>query len=67
MYFDRFDICDAHYLFLSEWHEGQWSKKYRRLCNMGRFYKPSPGLRYEGLSNNAKEIYDTLVLKEIKS
>jgi hypothetical protein len=39
---DRFDICDAFYVFGMLWHDGQNSKAYgylSRLANMG--YKPS--------------------------
>jgi hypothetical protein len=38
---DRFDICDAHYVFATLWHSGQGSKVYGyfgRLARMG--YKP---------------------------
>lgn len=65
MYFDRFDICEAWYVFLSQWHEGQWSLKYERLCKLTRpgFFKPSPLFsgNPEDLEENAKAIYDSLV------
>ena len=62
MYFDRFDICEAWYLFASEYHEGQWSKLYRVFGRLYKIkFKPSPMLRYESLSDNGKEIYDNLV------
>ena len=62
MYFDRFDICEAWYLFASEYHEGQWSKLYRVFGRLDKIkFKPSPMLRYESLSDNGKEIYDNLV------
>jgi hypothetical protein len=62
MYFDRFDICEAYYLFGSDYHGGQFTKEYAymgRCLNAG--FKPSPMLRYESLSENGKEIYDNLV------
>lgn len=66
MYFDRFDICEAYYLFFSHYHEGQGSEKYRRLSSMLRYFRPSPMMEYETLSGNGKEIYDRLVVKHIE-
>lgn len=65
MYFDRFDICEAYYLALSHCHEGQWSEKYARLCNLLSYFRPSPFLKVETLSENAKEIYENLIAKWI--
>lgn len=64
MFFDRFDIADAHYLFLCHYHEGQASDKYRRLSRMGRYFKPSPLLSVESLTENGRGIYEELVRKE---
>ena len=58
MYFDRFDICEAYYLALSHCHGGQWSREYARLSRMGQYFKPSPMLSVESLSDNARVIYD---------
>lgn len=64
-YWNRFDICAAYYLFLSQYHEDQWSEKYRRLSRLLTYYKPSPLLRDEDdLEDNAKAIYDNLVAQE---
>lgn len=60
MYFDRFDICEAWYLWLSENHEGQWSDKYRRLSRMSEYYTPPHSLSVENLGENAREIYEAL-------
>jgi len=57
MYFDRFDICEAYYLALSECHGGQWSPEYARLCRLRKSFKPSPLLSVDTLSDNAREIY----------
>ncbi|NBR91525.1 MAG: hypothetical protein EBS68_16790 [Rhodobacteraceae bacterium] len=57
-YFDRFDIAEAYYLALSDCHGGQWSREYARLCAMQRYFRPSPMLSVETLSDNAREIYD---------
>jgi hypothetical protein len=64
MYFDRFDIAEAYYLFFCHFHEGQASDKYRRLCRMSRYFKPRPSLSVETLSENGREIYEALIQKE---
>ena len=58
MYFDRFDICEAWFLALSHCHKGQWSQEYARLCKMRRYFRPSPMLSVDSLSDNGREIYD---------
>jgi hypothetical protein len=58
MYFDRFDICEAYYLALSDCHGGQTSREYLRLCRLSRYFKPSPTLSTKTLSTNAREIYN---------
>jgi len=64
MYFDRFDVCSAYYLFFCDYHEGQGSKKYNRLSRLETYYKPGPFACYSNLSENAQCIYDSLVEKE---
>lgn len=64
MFFDRFDIAEAYFLFLSHCHEGQGSEKYHRLCRMGRYFKPRPSLSVETLSENGREIYESLIQRE---
>ena len=59
MYFDRFDICEAYFLALSHCHGGQWSVEYARLCKLMSYFKPSPMLSVETLSDNGREIYDS--------
>ena len=61
MYFDRFDICEAYFLYFTEAHEGQTSEKYSRLYHMLSYFKPSPVLKYETLTENGQAIYDNLV------
>lgn len=62
-YFDRIDICEAHYLFASRYHSGRWSRLYLKLgqlSNMG--FRPSPLLgKKKHLSENGQEIYRCLV------
>jgi hypothetical protein len=63
MYFDRFDICEAYWLYSNDYHEGMFSAIYKitgRLINMK--FKISPCFNgYEDLSENGKEIYNSLV------
>lgn len=64
MYFNRFDIVEAHYAFYSDYHQGQASYYYSRLCKISLYYRP--GISYNGyysLSENSKMIYDDLVYK----
>jgi len=60
MYFDRFDICEAWYLWLSHNHEGQWSAEYARLCRLLEYFTPGPLLTLDSLSDNARAIYDAI-------
>ncbi len=59
MYFDRFDIVEAHYLYYSLYHEGQWSDKYARLCKITSKlrFKPGANFSYWTMSENAQAIY----------
>ena len=60
-YFDRFDVVEAHYAFCSDWHSGQFSDLYQRLCRIQRYFKPGLLWRgYQSLSDNGKAIYDQL-------
>lgn len=62
MYFDRFDICEAHYAFAADYHAGQGSDLYARLSRISRYFRPSPLFRgYDSLSENGKEIYAGLM------
>lgn len=62
--FDRFDVCEAYYLFFANYHEGQGSDKYRRLSKMTFYFKPSQLLSVERLNENSRAIYNNLVKKE---
>lgn len=65
MYFDRFDICEAHYAFAVDYHGGQWSPEYAILGRLQRMgYRPGfGGVTYDALTENGKAIYDNLVSK----
>ena len=64
MFFDRFDIAEAYYLFFCHYHEGGGSKKYQRLSRMSRYFRPSPLLSVESLTENGREIYEALSSRE---
>jgi hypothetical protein len=64
MFFDRFDVAEAYYLFFAHYHEGQASDKYRRLSRMSRYFKPRPSLSVETLTENGREIYEALAARE---
>jgi hypothetical protein len=63
--FDRFDICEAYYLFAYYWHDGQWSPEYEifgRLDAMKFKPKWQLGTKGEaGLSTNGRYIYRKLM------
>jgi hypothetical protein len=64
MYFDRFDIVEAHYAFCCDYHDGQWGELYRKACRIIKYFKASPLWKgFDSLSENGKEIYNALVEK----
>jgi hypothetical protein len=63
MYFDRFDIIAAHWMFCMEYHDGMGSKLYQRLSWIGTVFSPSPlWSQPRDLPENAREIYRQLVV-----
>ena len=63
MYYDRFDIVEAHYWWNADHHEGQWSPGYARLSRIGHYFQPSP-LASGPSAGNAQEIYDALCVRD---
>lgn len=58
-YFNRFDICAAYYMYNTLWGPTPYGAKLNRLK-----YRPAPSEQFlEILSENAKEIYGSLVRK----
>ena len=48
---NRFDICQAWYLFACEWHRGQWSKEYAIFGRLARMqFRPAMGFGRESLN-----------------
>lgn len=56
-YFNRFDICEAHYLALAHCHRGD-AAQYRRLRRLSAFFKPRPTLAVDNLTANGRGIYE---------
>ena len=62
MYFNRWDIVEAHYWFSVHYHNGQFSDLYAKQCRISRYF--SPGMASNGPSSeNACAIYNTLETK----
>ena len=63
--FDRFQIVLAHYIFCMDYHNGQGSKEYKRMCKITSYF--SPGYKGLDLGNKenelALEIYNALCKK----
>ena len=62
--FDRFDVVEAWYIFLSQWHDGHGRGRasYGRLSRLLQYFRPAPSLTNEDdLSENGRLIYDRLV------
>lgn len=64
MYWDRFDIVEAHYCFYVDHHNGQDSPEHKRLCRILRYFRPRPTLCYDSLSENGQVIYDNLTTRK---
>ena len=59
---NRFDICEAWYLFAGEWHEGQGSDTYAIFGRLDRIkFRPSPMLSTRSLSPNCRLILAGLI------
>ncbi len=60
--FNRFDICEAYYMFATLYHGGMGSEEYQIFNRLSKIkFKPSPMLDVESLSENAREIFDALI------
>ncbi len=59
---NRFDICEAYYLFASTWHEGQYSPTYAIFAHLDRLrFRPSPLLSRRTLTPNGRAILAGLI------
>jgi hypothetical protein len=75
-YFDRFDICEAHYLIEVHYNNGGWLHERPSNVRRGKAggyvgeathvqlyrmqFKPSPLLTFETLTDNGRDIYREL-------
>jgi hypothetical protein len=62
MWFDRFDIVEAHYWYCSHYYNGMGSGLYARLCRIGKYFRPAP-LSNGPSTENAWRIYNALEIK----
>lgn len=72
MYWNRFDICAAYYVYAMYWHDGQWSDEYAIFGRLDRIrYEPcrhiADGKLLKGEDDNARDIYAALVRKARKA
>ena len=59
---NRFDICEAYYLFASAWHGGQGSPEYAIFGRLDRLgFRPSPILSRGSLTLNGRAILAGLI------
>ena len=62
MYFDKFDICEAYWMYASLYHEGQNSEIYEIFGRLHRIgFEPSPFISEDSLTENGKEILAGLI------
>lgn len=67
-YFDRFDICEAFYIFACEYHKGQNSKEYQIFGRLHKIsFKPSPFLSKKTLTENGRNILASLIKRYRKT
>ena len=65
MEWNRFDICEAYYIYCRDYHSGQWSKEYAVLGTLSNMrFKPGIDLEAADLTENGRLIYDNLVSNE---
>jgi len=62
--YNRSDIVDAYYWYFLQYHGGQNSHEYKRLCKLLTYYSPSHSMQFGKLSFNAWGIYDGILKRE---
>ena len=65
--FDRFDICEAYYLYSMLYHRGWGSYQYEISKRLARCqFKARPSLTdRESLTENGQMIYDSLIERTV--
>lgn len=67
MTWDRFDICEAFYVYMTLYHDGQWGKLYRLTGVFAKIqFHPHGNLDEDTLTENGRMIYDALVSGEME-
>jgi len=62
--FNRHDICDAYYVFATNYHRGQWSSEYAIFGRLDDIkYHPGLSAQKGVLNDNAVEVLDRLIQK----
>jgi len=63
--FDRFDICEAYFIFAQDYHGGINCALYRIFGRLSKLsFKLAPSIRnYEDLTENGRDIYNDLCRK----
>ena len=62
MWFDRFDICEAYWIYADQYHEGMWSDIYRIFGRLNRIgFSPAPSLSEDSLTENGQAILQSLI------
>lgn len=61
MYFDRFDVVEAHMVFAALYHTGQDSELYRRLCRCQRLLNNHGLTDPDMLTENGEAIFAQLL------
>ena len=62
--FNRYDICEAYYLFASLYHSGQDSKEYGYLSRLSKIdFNPSINLTEDKLTEYGKMVFDGLIAR----
>lgn len=60
--FDRFDVCEAYWLFAAHYHGGMHSPEYALFTRLHKVrFQPRPSLSVETLTLNGRAIFDGLV------
>ena len=68
----KFSMATALYVYLVNYHGGQWSEEYANLCELLQFYRPSPLQSNDPTvaftdDPDAEFVYDNLVSGEWSS
>lgn len=55
---DAFEVCDAAYVWLCQWHGSQDSREYSLLSRLLRLYKPGTSVEFNQLDEQAQIVYE---------